>query len=201
PKAEPFKRWLARVGTERIQEEAEPTLAEERLMRLYRRQGYTDPWIRQRMQSIRYRNGVTAEWGARGAETGQDFALLTDTISVGKFGITTGEHKEIKGLEPGDNLENSETIMELAITALADATAITLHQARDSQGFDRLQVDCQDAGRVAGDARRQVESLTGEPVVSPVNYKQLRRERQRELQPPLFPDEDDPGKPAGPEDK
>ncbi len=140
PKAEPFKRWLARVGTERIQEEVEPSLAEARLIRTYRRQGSSDDWIRQRMTSIRYRNGVTTEWGLRGAETGQDYAELTDTLSEGKFGITTGQHKEFKGLKPGDNLENSETIMELAIDSLGDATSITLHQARDSQGMPQLQI-------------------------------------------------------------
>src|SRR5579862_2451167 len=110
PKAEPFKRWLARVGTERLQEEMEPSLAEARLMQRYQRQGYSDRWIRQRMQSIRYRNGVTAEWGARGAETGQDFALLTDVLSVEEFDITTSNHKAFKRLKPSDNLENSETI-------------------------------------------------------------------------------------------
>jgi hypothetical protein len=186
PKAEPFKRWLAQVGVERLQEEAEPSLAEERLIKLYRKKGYSESWIKQRMQSIVHRNAVTAEWLARGATEDGQVAALTDTLSVESLGVTTREHKDLKGLKPKDNLRDSETVMELAITGLAEATAVTLHQKHDTQGFNALQVDCHEAGKVAGEARLLVEKVTGEPVVSPINYKQLRQERQKELQPPLI---------------
>jgi hypothetical protein len=179
PKAEPFKRWLARVGTERLHEDAGAlTPAERRLASNYRRQGYVDSWINDRLRAIRDRNGVTGEWGLRGAKKGREYAALTDTLSVGAFDITTAEHRQIKGLSARDNLQDSETSMELAITGLADAAARRLHQTRDSQGFNKLQADCQDAGKIVGDARRQFEEVAGEKVVSPINYKQLQQERR-----------------------
>jgi DNA-damage-inducible protein D len=128
--------------------------------------------------------------GARATKDRQ-IAALTDTLSVDSLGLTTGEHKTLKGLKPRDNLRDSETIMELAITGLAEATAVTLHQKRDTQGFPALQNDCHDAGRVARDARLQVEAMTGEPVVSSTNYQQLQQERQRELEPGLFDQSED----------
>jgi hypothetical protein len=191
PKAEPFKQWLATVGTERLQEEAEPSLAEQRLIQTYRKKGYTDAWISQRLKTIYTRNEVTLEWMERGASKDRQIAALTDTLSVDSLGLTTGEHKALKGLKSRDNLRDSETIMELAITGLAEATAVTLHQKRDTQGFPALQHDCHDAGKVARDARLQVEAMTGEPVVSSTNYKQLQQERQRELQPELFDQPED----------
>jgi prophage antirepressor-like protein len=191
PKAEPFKQWLARVGTERLQEEIEPSLAEQRLMQTYRRKGYSDAWISQRLKTIYTRNEVTMEWAERGATKDRQIAALTDTLSVGGLGITTREHKALKGLKARDNLRDSQTIMELAITGLAEATAVTLHQERDTRGFPSLQDDCQEAGKIAGDARRQVEQATGKPVVSSTNYKQLQQERQRELQPGLFDQPED----------
>lgn len=186
PKAEPVKRWLATTGTERIEEEAQPGKAEERLIASYRRKGYRDAWISQRLKTIYTRNEVTMEWAERGATKDRQIAALTDTLSVDSLGLTTGEHKALKGLKTRDNLRDSETIMELAITGLAEATAVTLHQKRDTQGFPALRGDCHDAGKVGRDARLQVEAMTGEPVVSSTNYQQLQRERQRELHPPLF---------------
>jgi DNA-damage-inducible protein D len=191
PKAEPFKRWLAQVGTERLQEDTEPSLAEQRLIQIYRRKGYNDTWISQRLKTIYTRNEVTSEWTDRGATKDRQIAALTDTLSVDSLGLTTREHKELKGLKPRDNLRDSETIMELAITGLAEAAAVTLHQEHDSQGFPALQQDCHQAGRLAGNARREFEAETGKPVVSSVNYKQLQKERQHELQPGLFDQSED----------
>ncbi len=125
PKAEPFKRWLARVGTERIQEEAELTPAEKRLRARYRQLGYTDAWINRRLETIRTRDTITDEWHDRGAKPGRQYAVLTDTLSNGAFDITTAEHRQIKGLTRRDNLQDSQTILELAITGLAEATAHT----------------------------------------------------------------------------
>lgn len=118
-------------------------------------------------------------------------AALTDTLSVGGLGITTRDHKALKGLKARDNLRDSQTIMELAITGLAEATAVTLHQERDTQGFPALRSDCHEAGKIAGDARRQVEQATGKLVVNSTNYKQLQQEKQRDLQPPLFDQQED----------
>jgi hypothetical protein len=191
PKAEPFKAWLAKVGTERAQEEDQPSLAAERLIQSYRKKGYSEAWISQHLKTIATRNDATSEWTERGATKDRQIAALTDTLSVDSLGLTTGEHKQLKGLRPRDNLRDSETIMELAITGLAEATAVTLHQERDTQGFPALQDDCHDAGKVAKIAREAAESMTGKPVLSPVNHKQLRQERQRELQPPLFDQPED----------
>ena len=186
PRAEPIKQWIAKVAAERVADEAQPSLAVERLRRSYIKKGYSDEWIHKRLESIGIRTVTTAEWHGRGATPGKEFAVLTDTLSKGTFDITTGEHKAFKGLSAQQNLQDSMTIMELALTSLTDATAVTLHRTRDSQGFTELQRDANDAGRVGGDARKLVEQTTGEAVVSPVNYRQLQQERQRQLQPPLF---------------
>jgi hypothetical protein len=186
PKAEPFKLWLAQVGTERLQEEAELSLAEERLMKLYQKKGYTDQWIHARLEKIRARSAVTIQWGLRGAQEGREFAQLTDTLSKGTFDITTGEHRQIKGISGKHNLQDSMTAVELALSTLAEVTATAIHQERDSQGYNQLQRDCTTAGRISGNARREVEEATGKPVVTSTNYQQLQQERQQELQPPLF---------------
>jgi DNA-damage-inducible protein D len=191
PKAEPFKAWLAAVGTERIQEEVAPTLSELRLMNNYRRLGYTDKWITARMEKLRSRSAIVFEWGARGAVEGRQFAQLTDTLSKGTFDITTREHRQVKGLSGKHNLQDSMTPVELALSTLAEVTATELHRQRESEGFNKLQADCQDGGKIAGDARRHFEEVSSKPVVSSVNYKQLQRERQRELQPGLFDQPED----------
>jgi DNA-damage-inducible protein D len=185
PKAEPFKQWLAQVGTERLQDDAV-----ERMRKEYERLGYTDEWISERLRNIVIRNELTDEWRGRGAEEGQEFALLTDTLSKGTFDLTTGEHRKLKHLSKTANLRDSMVPMELVLTSLAELTAAETHQTRASHGFDDLQRDARDAGAVAGHARHEVEELTGKKVVSPTNYKQLRQERQRQLQPPLFGGDD-----------
>jgi hypothetical protein len=189
PKAEPFKQWLAKVGTERLQEAEDPSLAVERMRKEYEHVGYSDAWISERLKNVVIRNGLTDEWRERGAEEGREFALLTDTLSRGTFAITTAEHRQVKHIAKGANLRDSMTPVELVLTSLAEVTATDLHQQHDSQGFNQLQTDTQVAGRVAGGARALYEAETGKPAVSGVNYKQLRQERQRELQPPLLADE------------
>jgi DNA-damage-inducible protein D len=191
PKAEPFKRWLAKAGAERLREEAQPSLAVERLRALYRKKGYADQWIERRLEKIGVRTVVTTEWSVRGAREDRDFAVLTDTLSTGTFDITTSEHKAVKGLTARQNLQDSMTVMELALSSLAEATAATLHQERDSKGVPALRRDASEAGEVGGAARRDVEARTGKPVVSTINYKQLQQERARELQPRLLSTLDD----------
>ena len=192
PKAEPFKRWLAKTGEERLQEDEEPSLAIERLRTAYRKKGYTDEWISERLKKILVRNGLTSEWLGRGARTGRQVAKLTNDLHEGTFDITPAQHLIIKDLAPTQNLQDSMTIMELALSSVAEATAITLHQERDSRGFTQLQRDAHEAGEVGGATRRDVEARIGKSVVSPVNYKQLQQERQLQLQPPLFDEVDGP---------
>ncbi|HLY31731.1 MAG TPA: Bro-N domain-containing protein [Ktedonobacterales bacterium] len=193
PKAEPFKQWLARVGAERMEEieAAESSAAMERLRAQYRKKGYSDQWIERRIEKILVRNVVTAEWLGRGAKEGREFAQLTDTLSVGTFDITTTEHRALKNLRGAQNLQDSMTGLELALSSLAEETATALHRARDSQGFGALHRDTREAGEVGGAARRDIEARTRQPIVSPINYQHLRQERQRQLQPHLFDDEDE----------
>jgi DNA-damage-inducible protein D len=184
PKAEPFKLWLAQVGTERLQDDAV-----ERMRRDYEKLGYGITWIDARLKNVVARNALTDEWRERGAQEGREFALLTDAISRGTFDITTAEHKQVKHIAKSADLRDSMTPIELALTTLAEVTATTLHQKHESQGYDQLHHDAVEAGEVAGTAREAYEEKTGERAVSPVNYKELRKERQRELQPPLFGEE------------
>lgn len=152
----------------------------------YARLGYSDAWINERLKNILVRNALTDEWRERGADEARDFARLTDTLHTGTFDFTTAEHRAVKHIGTRQNLRDSMTPMELVLTSLAEVTAAELHQTRDAQGTWELQRDAGEAGALAGNARREVEALTGKPVVSPTNYKQLRQERQRELQPPLL---------------
>ncbi len=190
PKAEPFKRWLARVGHERLREMENPELAADRMRAQYRRLGYSDEWIDRRLQGIVVRDELTNEWRERGAREGKEFATLTDTLQQGTFDLTTAEHKGVKHIGQRQNLRDSMTTLELALTILAEETAKELHQVHDSEGFDELHQDTQEAGDVGGAARRDIEARTGRPVVSSENYKALRQGRQRELQSPLFPSGD-----------
>jgi hypothetical protein len=191
PKAEPFKRWLARMGNERLQEMADPSLAADRMRREYARLGYPDAWINERLKNVVARDGVTAEWRERGAQEGRDFARLTDTLSRGTFDVTTAEHRQIKHISNRQNLRDSMTPVELALTSLAEVTSTELHQVRDAQGVKELERDAKEAGGIAGDARRAIEEALQRPVVSDVNYKQLRQGRRDELQPRLLETPDD----------
>lgn len=186
PKAEPFKQWLARTAEERLQEEEQPSKAIDRLSKIYAKKGYTDQWISQRVKKILVRDNVTAEWIERGAHSGRQITQLTTELHEGTFDITPAQHLVVKDLAPGQNLQDSMTGLELAVSSLAEETAIVMHQTRDSQGMSELRRDVHEAGEVGKIARLEVEARTGQPVVSPVNYKQLRQERQRQLQSPLF---------------
>lgn len=191
PKAEPLKQWLARVGTERLQEMENPAVAADRLRQEYRRLGYDDEWIGQRLLNIVTRDELTEEWQQRGAEEGRQFAALTDTLHRGTFDVGVREHQAIKHIGRTHNLRDSMTRVELALSTLAEATAAELHQTRDSQGFEELRSDTQEAGEVGGAARRDIEARTGHPVVSGENYKTLRQGRMAARQLPLPSASDD----------
>lgn len=169
PKAEPFKRWLAKVGYERLQEVENPELAAERARELYKAKGYSDEWIERRLQSIVTRNELTDEWRERGVKEGQEFGVLTSDIARETFGITPAEHKQVKKLKR-ENLRDHMTGLELAFTILGEAAATEITRKTDAQGFPQNQVAARQGGQVAGEARYKLEQLTGEPVVSPMNY-------------------------------
>lgn len=180
PKAEPFKDWLAQVGTERLQEIENPEMAVERWRNDYRRLGYPEDWIEKRIQSIMVRNELTQEWDLRGAEK-RHYGLLTNEIAKATFGMTPKEHQAFKGLQK-ENLRDHMTPMELVLTMLGEVTTTELHRDRDSQGVPQLQRDAHDGGAVAGRAREDIESQLGTPVVSPTNYLPKRQQEQ------LFPE-------------
>lgn len=172
PKAEPFKRWLARVGYERIQEIENPELAQERMKQLYEQKGYPKEWIDKRLRGIAVRQDLTDEWKERGASDRLEYAILTNEIMQGTFGLKVEEYKGLKGLER-ENLRDHMTDIELILTMLAEATTTKLHRDRDSQGFEPLRKDAQDGGAVAGRTRKDIEAQSGQPVVSSTNYKTL----------------------------
>ncbi len=169
PKAEPFKRWLAQVGYERIEEVENPELAVERMKELYRAKGYDEDWIEKRLQSIVVRNQLTDEWQQRGVSPGKEYGVLTSVISVHTFDVTPNEHKNRKGLKK-ENLRDHMTPLELVFTMLGEASTTEITRRSDAQGFEQNQVAARTGGEVAGNARRELEAKTGVPVVSRQNY-------------------------------
>jgi len=172
PKVEPLKRWLARVGKERIDEIENPELAMGRMQELYEKKGYPKEWIDKRMRGIAVRQDLTDEWKDRGAATKLEFAILTNEIIHGAFDLKVGEYKRAKNLER-ENLRDHMTDIELILTMLAEATTTTLHRDRDSRGMTPLKKDAQDGGAVAGRTRKDIERQTGKPVISTANFKKL----------------------------
>jgi len=180
PKAEPFKRWLARVGKERIDEIENPELAMARMQALYERKGYPREWIDKRVRGIAVRQDLTDEWKNRGARTTLEYAILTNEIMQGAFGLKVDEYKQVKDLER-ENLRDHMTDIELILTMLAEATTTKLHRDRDSQGMPPLKKDAQDGGAVAGRTRKDIEAQTGKPVISAENFKQLAARKPKKL--------------------
>ena len=177
PKAEPFKRWLAKVGYERIQEIEDPELAAQRARTLYRSKGYPESWIEKRMRGIEVRETLTNEWKNRGAKENVEFAILTNEIMNGAFDMTTGEYKKFKGLKK-ENLRDHMDDIELILTMLGEATTTRLHQDRNSKGFEPLKKDAKDGGDVAGRTRKDIEQKTGKSVSTKNNFKFLREKRR-----------------------
>lgn len=180
PKAEPFKRWLARVGRERIDEIEDPELAMARMQALYEQKGYPKEWIDKRLRGIAVRQDLTDEWKARGAASRLEFAILTNEIMQGAFGLKVEEYKEVKALAR-ENLRDHMTDIELILTMLAEATTTKLHRDRDSQGMAPLKKDAKDGGAVAGRTRKDIEQQSGQPVISPDNFKALAVKRTKKL--------------------
>ena len=175
PAAEAGKEWLARVGAERLREEEDPAIAVERARKLYARQGYPREWTQRRLHGITLRQRLAQEWAARGAREGADYAALTDALSQGTFGMTVEAHKAAKGLRSSHSLRDSMTNMELLLMNLVEETALTLSQARDSQGVEALLRDAQEASAIGGVTRQNIEARIGRTLVTPANYRALRQ--------------------------
>ena len=172
PKAEPFKRWLAQVGRERIEETIDPEQAIDRALETYQKKGYDADWIHQRILSIRVRNELTAEWQARGVEQGREYAILTDEITKAWSGMTTRQYKNLKGLKKENLLDNMSTL-EIVLNMLAETTTTELSKAHRPEGFEESRIVARRGGKVAGDARRAIEADTGRPAVTAENAAQL----------------------------
>ncbi len=173
PKAEPLKRWLAKVGYERVQEIENPELAAKRMRLLYKLKGYPEDWIEKRMRGIAIREELTEEWQKRGAENDKDYEILTAEISKATFGITPSEYKKIKGLKR-HNLRDHMDDFELILTMLGERTTTEIHRTKDSKGVPRLRDDARAGGQIAGTARKQIERKIGRPVVSKSNFLQTK---------------------------
>jgi len=169
PKAEPLKRWLAKVGYERIQEIEDPELATKRTKLLYKLKGYPEDWIEKRMRGIAIREELTGEWQKRGAETNRDYEILTAEISQAAFGIKPGEYKKLKGLKK-ENLRDHMDDFELILTMLGEKTTTEIHRTKNSKGVPRLKDDARAGGEVAGTARKQIERRIKRPIVSKNNF-------------------------------
>jgi DNA-damage-inducible protein D len=172
PKAEPFKRWLARVGYERIQEIEDPELATKRTRALYRAKGYSDDWIEKRLRSIAIRDELTDEWKKRGVKEQREYAILTAEISQATFGLTPSQYAEFKRLKR-ENLRDHMTDLELIFSMLGEAATTEITRTRDAQGFPGNKQAARAGGTVAGNARRELEKKSGRKVVTRENYLSL----------------------------
>lgn len=172
PKAEPFRRWLAQVGRERIEETIDPEQAIDRALETYQKKGYDADWIHQRILSIRVRNELTAEWQARGVEQGREYAILTDEITKAWSGMTTRQYKNLKGLKK-ENLRDNMSTLEIVLNMLAETTTTELSKTHRPEGFEESRIVARRGGKVAGDARRAIEADTGRPAVTAENAAQL----------------------------
>ena len=172
PKAEPFKRWLAEVGKERIEETIDPELTIDRALETYLKKGYTREWINQRLQAIQVRKELTDEWDARGVQKGIEYAILTDEISHAWSGMSTRQYKNLKGLKK-ENLRDNMTTLELVLNMLAEATTTEISKQKLPETLSENIDVARAGGKVAGDARKAIEAQTGVPVITARNASQL----------------------------
>ena len=178
PKAEPFKRWLAKVGYERIQEIENPELATKRTRMLYKLKGYSDDWIEKRMRGIAIREELTDEWKKRGAKREREYEILTAEISKATFGITPSAYKKLKKLKR-QNLRDHMDDLELIFTMLGERATTEIHREEDSRGVLKLKTDARSGGKIAGDARKALEKRLNRPVVSRRNYLKSEESRKK----------------------
>ena len=169
PKAEPFKRWLAKVGYERIQEIEDPEISTKRTKAIYRAKGYSDQWIERRMRGIAIRAELTDEWKKRGIKDDSEYSILTAEISKATFGLTPSEYMNLKGLNR-ENLRDHMSDLELIFNMLGEAATTEITRNRDSQGFIENEDTARRGGKIAGDARKKLEKESGRKVVTSENY-------------------------------
>ena len=178
PKAEPFKRWLAKVGYERLEEIENPELASKRAREIYKQKGYPDDWIEKRIRSIAIREELTDEWKNRGVTKQIEYAILTAEISKATFGLTPSQYKEVKGLKR-ENLRDHMNDLELIFSMLGEASTTKIAKVKDAKGFRENKDAAIEGGNVAGIARKELEKKTGENVVTSENY--LPEKKTKEL--------------------
>ncbi|GBR75210.1 phage antirepressor, partial [Candidatus Termititenax aidoneus] len=168
PKAEPFKLWLAMVGKERIDETIDPELTIDRALTTYLKKGYSREWINQRLQAIQVRKELADEWQDRGVKAGAEYAILTDEITRAWAGLSTRDYKKLKGLKK-ENLRDNMSTLELVLNMLAEATTTTLSKKHKPANFEESRTIAKRGGKVAGNARQEIEADTGEPVITRKN--------------------------------
>ena len=173
PKAEPFKLWLAQVGRERIEETIDPEQAIDRALETYLKKGYSEEWVHQRLLAIRIRNELTDEWSKRGVQKGREYAILTDEISRAWSGMTTRQYKDLKGLKK-ENLRDNMSDLELVLNMLAEASTTGISQVEKPEGMAENLSVAQRGGRIAGNARKELEQEMGCPVISAENAKTMK---------------------------
>ncbi len=177
PKAEPFKRWLAKVGYERVQEIDDPELATKRTRILYKLKGYPDSWIEKRIRVIAIREELTDEWKNRGVKEHTDYEILTAEISKATFGVTPAEYKKLKGLKR-ENLRDHMDDFELIFNMLGERSTTEIHRTENSQGVPKLKYDANRGGRIAGNARKELEKELGHSVVSKENFLPTKKSKK-----------------------
>src|SRR3989344_9230930 len=177
-KAEPFKRWLARVGYERVQEIEDPELAQKRARALYKAKGYSDDWIEKRMRGIAIREELTDEWQKREAKLQKEYEILTAEISKATFGVTPNQYKKVKGLKR-ENLRDHMDDFELIFTMLGERATTEIHRTEDSRGMPKLKNDAKAGGAIAGGARKKLENRLGRSIVSKNNFLPQKKEIKR----------------------
>ena len=174
PKAEPFKQWLAQVGAERIEETIDPELTIDRALETYLKKGYTKEWINQRLQAIQVRKVLTDEWDNRGVKKGVEYAILTDEITKAWSGMTTRKYKNLKGLTK-ENLRDNMSTLELVLNMLAEATTTEFSKELKPATFDESREIARRGGKVAGDARKNIEATTNKSVTTSKNAAELNK--------------------------
>ena len=179
PKAEPFKLWLSSLARERLEEIDDPEQGIDRMLEYYHRKGYSENWINQRLKSIEVRKELTDEWERRGIKKGQEYATLTDIITLGWSGMTTRQYKQYKGLKT-ESLRDNMTNLELVLNMLAEATTTEISKERKPRTTAANRAVAAQGGRIAGNTRREIEAQTGKRLVSPLTAKQALAEKPAE---------------------
>lgn len=168
PKAEPFKMWLAEVGKDRVDETIDPELTIDRALETYLKKGYTREWINQRLQAIQVRKELTDSWQDHGVTKGREYAILTNEISKAWSGMTTRQYKDLKGLKK-ENLRDNMSTTELILNMLAETATKDIAESANPQGLEENKKVAKRGGKIAGNARREIEAETGKPVITSKN--------------------------------